>query len=291
MKIFTKNGIAYIICGVRKWLLGGVSAMFDRSVYLNYIDYLKKALVIIMAISGACHVLCSNRISYLTYASGYIGSALWTWGEWISGIIVLACFVTTLAFVVEYLARPIAPRPFKLQSVLIGFLLITSSIVAICYIMVITFGPWQGVGATIGVFMLLFAIKREQTGRPLFVIFAVIFLGLTILSTQTAYQYACRHTDEIIVAGNELMDQYSEKDDMKEIKISDPTVPPILRKLGADKIMVDKDHVCICASGLYESEFQIFRTPPTTYSPVWMSRSKGAGTFEISDKLIMFEND
>jgi hypothetical protein len=147
-------------------------------------------------------------------------------------------------------------------------------------------------------------IARAALGTP-----AAILIGWTLLGTQSAYQYARWHADEIVAAGRELMDQCPETSFGhhpelgrsqahplygEEIQSSDPRVPRVLRKLGARRIWVDAERVGVCVGTndldfsvipRPETEFQIYRDPhpTTTCSPVW--GSPGKGSTKITDRL------
>jgi hypothetical protein len=274
--------------------------------YLKLIDSAKKAVAIAMAVCGVGLVICVNRDDYLRLTLRR-ESGIWAWGCWVFGIGVLVFLTVTLALIVEHLARPAKPKPFTLRSMLIRSLFILIIAVAVCFSMASAYGPWQASGAVIGTFLVLAAAREHRMARVVLAILVTIMLGLTLLGTQSAYQYARWHADEIVVAGCELMDQcprtgyrdYSRHVGMpalfgQEIDPGDPRVPEVLRKLGALRIWVDEERVavyvginkfdfsCIPQPGI---EFQIYRNahPTTTCGPVWGSYGKGAT--RITDRL------
>jgi hypothetical protein len=178
--------------------------------------------------------------------------------------------------------------------------------------MALAFGPGQAVGSAIGMFLLLAAVRKRNTARAVLAVLAAIVLGLTLLNTQSPYQYARRHADKIVAAGCELMDRcprteyysynlHPEIDTSgilaifgEEIQPDDPRVVSVLRKLGARRIWVDEERVAVYVgsnefdfSGFPrpEIEFQIYRTPhtTTTSNPVWGFHGKGAT--RITDRL------
>ena len=180
------------------------------------------------------------------------------------------------------------------------FILVT--VVAICLSMTFAYGPWQAIGAVIGTFLVLAAVREHRIVRVVLAILAAIMLGLTLLGTQSAYQYARWHADEIVAAGCELMDQcpksgfdrYNRHPEIdtsgildlfgQEIQPTDPRVPKVLRKLGARRIWIDEERVavyvgpnkfdfsCIPQPGI---EFQIYRYPHPTTNPALFGVTKG----------------
>jgi hypothetical protein len=279
-----------------------------HSAYLKFIDNARKAVAIAMAVFGASCVVCSN----LDPNQG-IDRASWTASLGFCSLIgTLACLTAALVLTVEHLARPATPATFTLPSLLGRFVLILIAVVAIGVSMSIAYGAWQAIGAVVGVLLLLAALRERRMARVLRAFLAAIVLGLTLLGTQSPYQYARRHSDEIVAAGDRLMDQCPESDFHaynphpkldksadrtlfgQEIPPSDPRVPNVLRKLGARRIWVDKDRVAVyVGSNQYdlsqfphpEIEFQIYRRshPDTTSNPVWGFKGKGAT--KITERL------
>jgi hypothetical protein len=266
--------------------------------YLKLVDNVRKAVAIAMAVFGAGYVVCANR-NELEFTRETRESGIWAWGAWVFGIAVLACSIATLALVVEYLARPATERPFSLRSFFVRALFIVIVVVAICVAMALLYGPGQAIGAVIGTFLLLAAIREHHTKRAILAFLAAIVLGLTLLGTQSAYQYARWHADEIVAAGCELMDRcprtdyytYNRNPEIdtsgtlalfgQEIQPSDPRVPSVLRTLGARRIWVDKERVAVYVGG--DTEFEIYRVPPAQCNPVWAPRWKGSTHF--NDRL------
>ena len=66
------------------------------------------------------------------------------------GIGALACLTATLALIVEYLARPAKPSPFTLRSLFARSLFILIIVVAIWLLTAFAYGPWQAIGAVVG---------------------------------------------------------------------------------------------------------------------------------------------
>jgi hypothetical protein len=270
----------------------GLALETSRSHYLKIIDNARKAVAITMGGCGLLFVLCVNRDDYLTETLRR-EPGIWAWGKWIFGIGVLICLVTTLAFIIEYLARPAAPNPIKFRSMFIRSLFIISIIAAIFYAMLIFYGFPQAIGATTGVIILLAAVKKVNPARAIIAVLAVIVLGLTLLSTQTTYQYACRHADEIVAAGCELMDQQPAKQYIHEADIDDKQVPSVLRKLGVRSILVDEEYVSIYVPGnsvFTDREFIIYRIPnPSTWrDSVFIRRPTNKDEmYKINDRLWM----
>jgi hypothetical protein len=263
-----------------------------NSSYLKIVNNARKAVAIAMVFCGAGFTICFNYNDYLTETLRR-EPGIWAWGAWAFRIGVLLCLVATLALIIEYLARPAAPKSIRFRSFIIQSMFITITIAGICYSMVISYGLAQGIGATIGTFLLLGALKKDNPARAVLAILAVIVLGPTLLSTQSAYQYARRNADEIIAAGCELMDKYPEKHYIEEADISNQNVPRVLRKLGARSIYIDDERVSIYVAGfpsLTNREFIIYKIPnPTSFrESVFIKRAGNKdGLCKITDKLWM----
>jgi hypothetical protein len=172
------------------------------------------------------------------------------------------------------------------------FVIIAVSI--LCYVLIIGYGIAQGIGATIGAFLLLAAFKKnDNAARFVLAILAVLVLGPTFLSTQTAYQYASRHADEIIAAGCELMNRWPDKHYIKEAVFGNKNIPSVLRKLGTRSIFIDEERISIYVSGfpyITDREFIIYKNPkPTSLrGSVFIKRSGNKdGMCEITDRLWM----
>lgn len=129
--------------------------------------------------------------------------------------------------VLERLTRPASPGPFKLRS-----LLVIIAVTVIGVWMVVAYGPWQGVGEAIGAMFLFAAVRQHRPARGVLASLALIVLGLTALGTQTPYQYARRHADEIVAAGCELMDGCGRGRDDRWIQPDDPRVPKRFEDCG-----------------------------------------------------------
>jgi hypothetical protein len=278
--------------------------------YLRFIEIARKVVAATMAVCGVSFVVCAHRDEYLRLTLG-MESGFWVWGCGVCGIGVLVCLAATLLLVVERLARPAVPTGFAARLLVRGgFLLVTVG--AICFCMTLAFGPGQAIGAAGGSLLALGAVRARHIVRIAFAVSAVIVLGSTLAGTQSPYQYARRHADEIVAAGCQLMDQCPEAEFRRynprnpadasdaqalfgqEIQPNDPRVPPILRKLGARRIWVDKERVAVyVGSGLLdfflfsrpEIEFQSYRAPHphTCDNPVWGFRGKGHT--KINDRL------
>jgi hypothetical protein len=269
--------------------------------YVRFIDNARKAVAIAMAVCGAGFVLCVNRDDFLR-ATLRRDSGIWGWGMPVFGIGVLFCLLATLAFIVEHLARPVRPTSFTLRSVLVRSLFIFLTVGAICLTMAVAYGSWQATGAVVVAFLVLAGVRQRDSARDICAFLATIALVLTIWGTQTTYQYARWHSDKIVAAGCQLMDQcpktgYRPYDPHRgiytseaqalvgqEIEPSDPRVPDVLRKLGARRIWVDDERVAVYVGS--ETEFQIYRLPhpDSTLDPVWGFRGKAWPT-KITDRL------
>ncbi len=102
--------------------------------------------------------------------------------------------------------------PFTLRSMLIRLLFILIIAVVVCLSMATAYGPWQAIGAVMSIFLVLAAVRKHRIARVVLAILAAMMLGLTLLGTQSAYQYARWHADEIVAAGCELMDRCPKTD-------------------------------------------------------------------------------
>ena len=144
----------------------------------------------------------------------------------------------------------------------------------------------------IGIFLLLAALRQHDLTRGIFAVFAMIVLGPTLLSTQSAYQYARRHADEIVAAGCELLDQCHKIPVRHTVKPDDARVPSVLRKLGANSIVVTEKRLSMYVPGLTPAEFQIYRAHPTQIYTAWKwKKGKGSGQLPITDRLWMIIDD
>jgi hypothetical protein len=113
---------------------------------------------------------------------------------------------------------------------------------------------------------------------------ALMILYPTLWSTQTPYQYARRHADEIVAAGCKLMDKLGDSR-RKELPVDDPRVPSSLRKLGMYRVCVDGEQVSVYSQG--GPEFIIGRNSIGTIGP----RFKGnAVYYRITDRLWMIDD-
>jgi hypothetical protein len=235
---------------------------------------------------------------------------IWAWGGQSLGIGVLACLVATFALIVEQLARPTDPKRIALRSLLVRAVLVLITVVGLGLSMAFAYGAWQAIGAVMGAFLLLAAVRQHDTPRAMLGVLAAIMLGGTLWGTQTTYQYARRHADEVVAAGCELANKcpksgyYTYNRDPEfgdtfalfgqEVDPADPRVPAVLRKLGAQRIWVDKERVAVYVGvnkldfpfiPQPEMEFQIcrFPHPGTVHNPVWAFPGKDSTKF--TDRL------
>jgi hypothetical protein len=155
--------------------------------------------------------------------------------------------------------------------------------------MVAGYGVLQAVGAVLGIFLSLAAFRTHGTSRAVLAVCAVLLLGLILVSTQSAYQYARRHADEIVAEGCNLMDRSVGVD---TIPSNDPRVPSVFRRLGAQSIIVDDERVAVYVPGFRRAEFHVYRVPSRTIKPVWITtRGKDAGHLPITDRLWMITDE
>lgn len=259
-----------------------------HGVSFKFLDYARQTVAVGMVLCGPAWILCVRRDDYLTRTLRR-ESGIWAWGVWLFGIGFCACLTATFVLIIEQLARPAAPTRFTLRSLLLRSLLILIAVSAISLWMVVGYGVLQAVGAVVGTFLSLAAWRSHHTARAVLVVLAVLFLGLTLLSTQSAYQYARRHADEIVDEGCHLMDRSSE---VQTIPSDDPRVPGVLHSLGAQSIIVDSRRVAVYVPGFRRAEFHIYRVASSTIEPVWITtRGKDAGHLRIKDRLWMITDD
>jgi hypothetical protein len=263
----------------------------SNAAYLKVIDNARKAVAVALAVFGAGIVICSRHNVYVVEELKTT-EGIWTWQTGVSAIGVCACLCATLALIIEGLSRPATPRPIAMRSLFLRSLLVSVGVLAISFAMGLAFGPSQGVGAFFGSLLLLAAIRSRDITRASFAVLAAIVLGPTLLSTQSAYQYACRHQAELVAAGREIMDQFRAPNAGQEIPPDNPHVPSVLRKLGAEKIWVDEDFVSVYVPGFFaDREFTICRlpNPPRASGHLWIKKpiGKSSGLCEINDFLWM----
>jgi hypothetical protein len=259
--------------------VGGITeAAKSHALYLRRVDRLRKVVAIGMAVCGLGFVACVNCDDHLRITLRE-SSGLWAWGIWPFGIGVVICLVTTLALVVEYLVRPYltgpsGPQPFTLRS-----FVVLLAVVAVCIGMVTAFGVMQAVGTGVSAFLLLASVRERGAARTMLGVMSAIVIALTLWSTQSAYQYARRHADEVVAAGCELMDQVPvRKYESVEIQLSDPRIPRVLRKLGPESIAVHTDYVWVHLGGIGGEGFHIYRNP----HPHALGKAE---TVKINDRL------
>jgi hypothetical protein len=256
------------------------------------IDVARKVVAIAMAVCAVGLVVCIRQDDYLTRTLRY-EPGIWRWGIGVFGSGVAACLIATLAFIVEHLARPTAPTVLTLRSLFVRLLIILMIIVAVGLSMAALFGYAQGAGAVIGTVLLLAALRERRMARTILAALAAIVLGLTLLSTQSAYQYARRNADEIVAAGCELLDEWPKTEFGREVDINDPRLPRVFHSLGVRRVRIDEECVFIYVpgrSGFSDREFVICRTadPAMVVDSVWIKRpSHKDSMVKITDRLWM----
>jgi hypothetical protein len=265
-----------------------------HAAYLKLIDSARIAVAVGMAAGGVGFVLCEKRI----IANG-------PWSS-VFGTGVLMCLLATLALIVERLVRP-EPQRLPTESTLLRAPLVMAGVIAACFGMSYAFGCGEGLGTAIGLPLALVALRTRGIARIVPAVLAVFFLGWTLLSTQSPYQFARWRADAIVAAGLELMDRcpssefhtcegrYSSyKFFGKEIDPRDSRVPPVLRRLRPRRIWVDEDRVAVyvgvnpldCSvSPGPDVEFQIYRTSTSEKHCGWVWGSHGKGSTRINDRL------
>jgi hypothetical protein len=251
----------------------------DRhAAYLRRIDRLRKAVAVAMLVCGVGFVLCTNLDNHHRITLREL-PGLWTWGRGAFGIGVASCLIATIALVGEYLIRPYIAGPSGRQHFAVRSSLVLLAVSSICLWSGIVYGISQGVGVAIGAILVLASVREGGSARVALGSVSVVVLGLTVWSTQSAYQYARRHAEEIVTAGCELMDRVpaGKYDDVK-IEPSDPRVPDLIRKLGAQAIWVHEDYVFVSLGGPGGAGFDIYRHP--------QPHAQGkAETAKITDRL------
>jgi hypothetical protein len=256
---------------------------------LKCIDTTRKAVAIAMAVFGVGFVVCIHLVNC-------------PWAMRAFAIGVYACLIATLALIVEPLARPANSTPFSLRSLCVRSLLILLTVVAVGLTMAALFGPGQAIGAVVGIFLLLAAVREHNGLRIFLAVLAAIVFSWTLLDTQSRYQFACWHAGEIVAAGCELVEKHPELKSGYEIQGTDPRVPSIFRKMGASSIVVGENRVAVYVPrasklmyipGQDRAEFLIYYVPSTTVDPEWIKwHGKGAeGHWKITDELWMIVDD
>ncbi len=241
-----------------------------------------------MVVCGLAWILCVRCDDYRTVTLR-LPPGMWAWGVWTFGIGVCACLTATFLLMVEHVARPAAPTPLSLRSLLLRVLAVLVAVSVIALGMGVGYGNWQAIGAVVGTFLALAAWRAHRMARATLAVLALLLLGLTLASTQSAYQFARRHADEIVAESRNLMDRLPE---VQEIESDDPRVPQVLHRLGARSIVVDSTRVAVLVPGLWRAEFHIYRDPARTLKPVWVTHyGKGAGRLQITDRLWMITDD
>jgi hypothetical protein len=151
--------------------------------YAHRIDVTRKAVAIAMAVCGVGAVICIRRDDYLTGVLRY-EPGIWRLGAKLFVCGIGACLIATVAFVIEYLARPTVLSPFPVRTFLVRVAIIVTVVGVGTVLTGIAFGPAQGFGAMIGTFLLLAACREQHDIRTLLIVLAITVLGLTLLSTQ-----------------------------------------------------------------------------------------------------------
>jgi hypothetical protein len=257
------------------------SEMFpSRSRYLKFINIARITLALTAVICGLALVIVAHKADFLRD----VGKDPQTWIGlgYLFGIGFLASWFAAIALVIEYLARPAATKRFSIISFALRFIIISTAAVAIFYAMHKNYGDFQAIGAVVSLFLVLAAVREHDSRRIKLGFLATLAIGLTVWGTQTPYQYAQHHAEEIVAAGREIKDRIVIHPKGREISIDDPSIPRVLRKLGAQRIWIDDDRVAVYVGG--ETEFQIcLSDSPGCPNPVWGFRGKGAT--QISDRL------
>lgn len=244
-----------------------------NAAYLRFIDNTRKAVAIAMVVCGPLLILCARRDDFLRVTLRR-DSGIWYWGCVVFGIGVWVCLILSLLLILEYLARPATSKPFTWRKLSARCVLIVIMSAAICYAVVIGYGVWQGVGAIISTLLILAAVRERGTLRAALAVSAIIALGLTVLGTQSTYQYARRHADEIIAAGTELLDRFPNTAATGgEISPHDSLVPDILRELRPQRIWINEEHVSVHLGG--GDKFDVY---PASGSIVYNPFPKTGGT-------------
>lgn len=166
------------------------------------------------------------------------------------------------------------------------WLLIMTAVVALCLSMTVRYGTGQGIGAMLAACLVLWGLRKRRVGR-LFV--GGLLAYLTFLSTQTGYQYARHHADEVIAVACELMDRYPNGKhkwpnfQTKQAWPSGSRLREVLRRLGGYEVTVDGDCVYIYTGGHCGDGFFIYREPHPP--PI----SGGQDCRKINDRLWYYE--
>lgn len=268
------------------------SVAFSSSLerYLVFIDRARKTVVAAMLLCGIGCVICVNRDDYLRITLQREPD-IWTWGAAIFSLALHACLFATLLLLVEYVARPVPPVRFRLWPLLFRTCLILLGLVGIGVLFGNGYGFGQGIGAVISLYLLLAAVQECHLMRKILVGVAVVLLGAVLWSTQSTYQYAHRHADEIVAAAAELTARCPAESSGEEIPVEDQRVSPTLRNLGIDRIWVDHQQVSLHVPGRFfinDREFIVLPDGETGVSAKWIQRFRDKDGFcRINDRLWM----
>jgi hypothetical protein len=250
------------------------------SAYSNLIDNVRKSVAIAMAVCGGVFVLCVHHDEFIREVMRR-DSGIWEWGVRVFGTGILACLAATSLLIVEYLSRPTVANSSRLRTLLVRFFLILLAAAAIFLWFLANYGTAYGIGAVCSLFLILAAMRERSVTRVVLGLLAAIVIVLIVSGTQSAYQYAVRHADEIVAAADALSAQVPDSEHGQEINASDPRIPTALRKLGARRIRIDSERVSVYVGG--DTEFQISRVSDAGVDFVWGSRGKGAT--KITERL------
>jgi hypothetical protein len=243
--------------------------------YLKCIDRARLFVAGAFILSGLAYVVCARQSEFST-AISRSDSGIWIWSERVFGGCVYACAVAALALVVEPLARPTTRTSFTIQAVLLRALLIVFACLAVFLPMFHQYGSSQAIGAVTGVLLLLASAGQRRIKRAVLGVLAACLFGAIVISTQSPYQCARRHSDDILDAASRLAALYSEGRVGNEVDVDDPCVPKVIRELGATRVWVDDVRVSLYVPHSVrhrDYEFIVCHIPRSTVPrPVWIRR-------------------
>jgi hypothetical protein len=250
--------------------------------YLRFINVGRRVVAAGVATSGLVLIVSSRQKDYLFY-SLHQDPGLWSLGEKISVVCLLVCLTATFLLVLEALARPANVASLSTRTLLLKLASLFGLLAFVWTCGFISYGATQAFVAMAAAMLLVAAVRTQGPSRILFVCFAAALIGSAARLTNHAYHYARWHADEIVAAGQKLMNVTAPG---LCLDPSGPSVPTAFRRLGVSRVLVEPDRVAVYHPGIRRTELQIYREPTFAIERVWINRTgKQGGINKITDKL------
>lgn len=154
--------------------------------YAKWMDKARIVVAVAMAICGVGLVVCVRKDDYLT-GMLRLEPGIWQWGVSVFGIGICTCLITTLAIVIEHLARPAELTPSALRSFFFRASIIAAIVVGAGVSAAIVLGPLQGFGTVVGVLLAIGAVRQHREARVLLAVMAALVFGLVVWSLQPSH--------------------------------------------------------------------------------------------------------